>query len=640
MIIRMDKVRIIGPKSLFEKVTDLLQTAGVVHIESQPLAGRPEETGRLERFWLDPDYRGKKVELERMLKELDRLILVLPEIPFAGGVPAAAFFVMDEGRLGEVREAIETARGKIESALNQIREREEEDSLLGKYEHVLEALAPLLQEVRDIKGLDFIGLVLETPAIESPSGGRGGVLPEIRQALSELTENRFELFLSRIDKETSAGLLVIPRELSARVRTLLWEENISELRLPAALADRPVGEALKILLRRRTELPPELSRLRQALQDLSLEWREPLKAYKRMVENWLARLESTVYFYQTRSTFVIYGWVPREEFPHLHQHLMQAFREKVVMEKMGIVREEVQSIPVALRNPPILKSFETFTRLMALPRYGSIDPTPFVALFFPLFYGIILGDIGYGIILFGLSLFVRKRWEAKPLIRDLSAIFTFASLWTIFFGILYGELFGDEMAKRLGLHPVLFNRMEGFLLLLKMTLAVGLVHVFLGIVLGLITAVRQRDSHQLIVKLCGMFFLLGLLTAIGSFTGFFPQAYAAGGVILALAMLFPIFILGGTHAAPALHNVVNVLSYLRLMGIGVASAALAFAANTLGGLVGNVALAAVVMLVFHLINLVFGIVSPTIQSLRLHYVEFFENFFQAGGREYRPFKRV
>jgi len=122
--------------------------------------------------------------------------------------------------------------------------------------------------------------------------------------------------------------------------------------------------------------------------------------------------------------------------------------------------------------------------------------------------------------------------------------------------------------------------------------------------------------------------------------GLVAQPYAVAGGIVALVSLFFLFALGGARGAMELHNVVNVLSYLRLMGIGVASAALAFAANTLGGLVGNVVLGALITLFFHLINIVFGVFSPTIQSLRLHYVEFFENFFQPGGREYRPFRKV
>lgn len=89
-----------------------------------------------------------------------------------------------------------------------------------------------------------------------------------------------------------------------------------------------------------------------------------------------------------------------------------------------------------------------------------------------------------------------------------------------------------------------------------------------------------------------------------------------------------------------LHNLVNVLSYLRLMGIGVASAALAFAANKLGGMAGNVFVGIVIAATLHGINIVFGVLSPTIQALRLHYVEFFENFFAPGGRPYKPFRHL
>jgi len=113
--------------------------------------------------------------------------------------------------------------------------------------------------------------------------------------------------------------------------------------------------------------------------------------------------------------------------------------------------------------------------------------------------------------------------------------------------------------------------------------------------------------------------------------------YAALGFLLALPV---ILVFGGARGTLELHNLVNVLSYIRLMGIGVASAALAFAANKLGGMVGNVLLALVVGGTLHAINLVFGLLSPTIQSLRLHYVEFFENFFAPGGKPYKPFGRT
>jgi V/A-type H+-transporting ATPase subunit I len=634
----MTKVRIVGPKALLDQATEVFQSLSVIHIESSPTY---TEAHPLSRFSLDPDHQRKKADLERMQKDLNHLVLALPEVYKSAKVPVRSDMpILNDESLARIHALMDASKPQIESLLAQIRECEEEQGLLIKYERVLEALAPLLGQIQDSRGLDFLGLILEVPATEG--GAEMGTEPAIRgirRVLAELTANRYELLLSRIDLETMAGLLVVPRELSSKVRASLWEENISELRLPASVSDKPVGQALKVLLRRRLELPGQLHQLRESLQQLSLQWRAPLQAYEKIVVDWLAQLESTVYFYQTRSTFLVYGWIPKRDLSHVQRRLMEAFWGAVVMERVRIVQQELGSIPVALKNPWLVKPFEPLTRLVALPRYGSIDPTPYLALFFPFFFGMILGDIGYGAILLGLTLYARKRWRSWPLVQDFSVVFIFSSCSAIFFGLLYGEFFG-ELGEPLGIHPLLLNRMEGFMLMLKITLAIGLTHVLLGILLGLVTAIRHRHIREAAVKVCGLAFLGSLGIVLGALAGVMDRFYVIGGGVLAIVMLPALFILGGARGAMELHNVVNILSYLRLMGIGVASAALAFAANTLGSLVGNVVIGVLIGLVLHFINLVFGIVSPTIQSLRLHYVEFFENFFQPGGREYRPFRKM
>lgn len=649
MIARMAKVRIVGPKSLLEPAVEQLQAAGVVHIESSP----PEaQTRRLDRFSPDPAHLERKQELERLLKELNRQLLLLPPPPpkaDAGGQSTEALLpraevapVMDAAVTAAIGRALDEVGPRLDALLDQIRAGEEEASLLAKYERVLLAMAPLLEQIREVKGLDFLGVLLETPPREPSGSDRGALLEAIRQALAELTEGRYELFVSRIDPQTLAGLLVMPRELSTKIRAFLWQENISELRLPAALSDKPVGEALRLLLRRRAELPSQLDQWRGQLQELARRWRGRLQRDRRLVENWLAQLESTLYFFQTRATFLIYGWVPVDELVRLEQHIQEAFGGRVVLEQTMISEAERPQIPVALRNPPLVKPFERFTRLVALPRYGSIDPTPYLALFLPIFYGIILGDIGYGLFLLGGAWYVRKRWGqsvAGGLVSDLAAVFQLCAFWAIVFGLLYGEFFG-ELGAPLGIHPLLLNRLEGIMFMLMMTLGIGLAHLLLGIVLGLIVAARHRARRELLTKGAGLLSLLAVLASVGALAGLIDQRYAAPAALLALLALVPMIVAGGARAALELHNVVNLFSYLRLMGIGVASAALAFAANTLGGLFDSVVLGAIVGLLFHLINLLFGIVSPMVQSLRLHVVEFFENFFQAGGRAYQPFKQV
>ena len=431
---------------------------------------------------------------------------------------------------------------------------------------------------------------------------------------------------------------MIPSELSQTVRASLWQENISELKLPSSLLNQPVGQALKVLLMRRLELPRRLRELRELLLQISLQWRNRLAAFERRIENQLAQTESIFSFYKTQTAFLVYGWLPQKRVLPVVRRVSEHFGGRVVAERLAISNKELKNVPVALRNPPFLRSFEIFIRLVALPRYGSIDPTPYLAFFFPLFYGFILGDIGYGGLLLAFSLYGRNRWRNNPFIKDLSLVFTFASLTAILFGVLYGEFFG-ELGKPIGLHPILINRLEEFIPLIKVTLGIGLFQVFLGMILGWITALRYREFREVIIKGCSMIFFVSVLITLAGAMGRLSFAFTVAGGVTAGIMLGSIFVLGGARSAMELHSLVNVLSYLRLMGIGVASAALAFAANTLGRLPGNIAVGIAIGFLLHLVNFSFGMFSAMIQSLRLHYVEFFENFFQSGGREYRPFKK-
>lgn len=631
MILGMAKLRIVGPLTLLEEVTRQLQELGDVHLEFSPV--QKKGGGGLARISLDPENQKKKAGLEHLKKELNHLLVSLSVVESIESpiTENKHWIVGGDGWAKEISGVVESLRQQVEKVLEQVRESEEEQVLLLKYERVLEALAPLLYQVKENLELDFIGLVLEAETESAING--------IRKILSELTAGRYEIFFSRVDSKTLAGLLVIPHELSGTVKTSLWRENISELKLPASLINQPVGQALKILLRKRAELPRRLLELRESLRQVSLQWRDRLVQYDRSVENQLAQLESAFFFYHTQTAFLVFGWVPERRVWRIIQRLTETFAERVVVERLVIPKEETRNVPVALSNPPFVRSFESLTRLVALPRYGSIDPTAFLAFFFPFFYGIILGDIGYGGLLLALSLYSRKRWGAKPLIRDLSLVFILASLSSIFFGVLYGEFFG-ELGKSAGIHPILINRMVDFILLIKVALGIGLLQIFLGMILGLITEFRYGDFRKMMIKGCSMIFLISVLITLAGAAGLLSPAFSLAGGATALLMFFPIFVLGGARSLLELHSLVGVLSYLRLMGIGVASAALAFAANTLGKLPGNLVVGIVVGFLLHLINFLFGVFSPMIQSLRLHYVEFCENFFQPGGREYRPFKKL
>jgi V/A-type H+-transporting ATPase subunit I len=631
MIEPMTKVRLVFPRALVDRVTALLQDAGVLHIESAPAEAaqiplRPQV--------IDETTRDLQTELERLHEELRRLLVLLPEP--VGPFPVSRSPLTESGgRKTEdwkrIAQIVRQIGSRVDYLTGRLKVCEDELALLSKYERAIEALAPFLRLMKESDELDHLGVTIE----EEERHPR--VLPLLHEMMAKVTDNRYELLHSRLDEQTLAVLLVFPRTHVARIRGLLWEEGINELRLPASVSDKPLAQALRVILKKKVDLPLRAARYREQLTAVARTWREDLLRYRDAVVQRLRQIEAAASFYQTELASLIYGWVPSRALDTLRDRLLQEFGGKVVLEERPIHRAEWATVPVILHNPLWLKPFESLTRLIALPRYGSIDPTPYLAVFFPLFYGMILGDIGYGVLVLIAATVARHRYGRRPMVRDLTFVLTVASVAAVLFGILFGELFG-ELGESVGLHPIL-NRMEAFIPLLYLSIGVGAGHVCLGILLGAFGAWRRGDRHECLAKLGGFGLVVSFVVIIAGLSGLFPRLWvkaASAALVASLAMTLGF---GRARGALELHNLVNVLSYLRLMGIGVASAALAFAANTLGGMVGNVLLAVMIGVTLHTINLVFGLLSPTIQSLRLHYVEFFENFFAPGGKPYKPFKR-
>ncbi|GIW54585.1 MAG: ATP synthase subunit I [Nitrospiraceae bacterium] len=636
MIEPMTKVRLVFPRTLVDRVTALLQDAGVLHIESAPAEAAQIP---LRSQVIDETTRDLQTELERLHEELRRLLVLLPEAsPAALRTPPS---VADRRVAGSgerrpedwkrIAQIVRQIGSRVDYLTGRLKVCEDELALLSKYERAIEALAPFLRLMKESDELDHLGVTIE----EEERHPR--VLPLLHEMMAKVTDNRYELLHSRLDERTLAVLLVFPRTHAARIRGLLWEEGINELRLPASVSDKPLAQALRVILKKKVDLPLRAARYREQLTAVARTWREDLLRYRDAVVHRLRQIEAVASFYQTELASLIYGWVPSRALGTLRDRLFKEFGGKVVLEACPIHRAEWATVPVILHNPPWLKPFESLTRLIALPRYGSIDPTPYLAVFFPLFYGMILGDIGYGVLVLIAATVTRHRYGRHPMVRDLTFVLAVASVAAVLFGVLFGELFG-ELGEYVGLHPIL-DRMEAFIPLLYLSIGIGAGHVCLGILLGAFGAWRQGDRHECLAKLGGFGLVVSFVVVIGGLSGLFPRLWvkaASAGLAASLAMTL---VFGGARGALEVHNLVNVLSYLRLMGIGVASAALAFAANKLGGLVGNILLAIMIGVTLHAINLVFGLLSPTIQSLRLHYVEFFENFFAPGGRPYSPFKR-
>ena len=435
------------------------------------------------------------------------------------------------------------------------------------------------------------------------------------------------------------------------MRHFISEVGISEIRGPRRLRDKPFAEALINVRNDLSKLRGEQQKLSGQMQEFFTERASLLLALKVVCDDRLSRLNAIASFAQTDYTFIIHGWVPTTYIETLTARIRLISRQPVVVQKLRS-RESLNTPPVRLSNANPIRPFESLLALFPLPRYGTIDPTSYVAAFFPPMFGLMLADIGYGMIIAAGALFLRFRRSSGNLARAIGTVLVWCAFYTIVFGFVFGEMFGT-FGHHLGLRPLWRERfslngpdkagaMLGYLML---AVAVGIAHTLCGLVLGIFNARRTGEKNKVIDCLARILGLVGIFFIMARLANLLPEAFTTVGIgaLLAFFILMAVSLVnhpmhGMILPLELLSTVGNVLSYARIMAIGMASAVLAMLANHFGGAIGNIVLAALVVLLFHALNLLLGIVDPTIQGLRLHYVEFFSKFYTTGGRVYCPFR--
>jgi len=448
---------------------------------------------------------------------------------------------------------------------------------------------------------------------------------------------------SDVDASTRAMLVVFPDEFTDEIEALLGSEDVSRLRLPAELGTGSPDVVLTKLHRRLVSIPEEIKTIDRELKGLSVQWSDKLSTWRNILRDEVDANRVLSRMGETDMTCVLAGWVPVKDLEKVNTALRETIGETVYIRQLPMTPEMRTRAPVALQNPRLSQPFESLINLLALPRYGHIDPTQLMALFLPIFFGMILGDVGYGLLLFALSLGLLRKLKVGVL-HDILIVLAMGSGWTILFGFLFGEMFGT-LGEHLGMRALWFDRAssEHVAGLLLMTLAVGSVHITLGLILGVWEAIKDKSRSHLLERGGMLIGLISLFLLVGALTDFLPTDFRTPaivgiviGVVLIGASLGWLGILMGPIEFIGLIG--NILSYLRIAAIGLASVYLAKVANDTAGMVGNLVVGAILAVLLHALNLILGAFSPTIHSLRLHYVEFFRKFYEGGGRSYEPFR--
>lgn len=625
MTSKVTPLEIVGLKTGLQATVRTLQRLGCVQINELDYA--PGASTR--PLTIDRETMRVQEELKSLAVRVEGLLDTL------GGEQRAVSDYRPVDATAEARDGVAELTPQVQLLISRREELQAELEALPRYEATLRKLLPVVPPSAYEPGNVLVGALVSRAHVD--------VLDLIRKHVLERTGGRAEAMTGDVDSSTRAMLLVFPGEFTSEIEELLGREDVSRLRLPPELGQGGPELALAALRRRVAAIPHEVEKINRQLADLAIQWCSKLAGWRAALRDELESINVLSFFGETDTTFVLTGWAPSKDVGKVESSLREAIGETVLVRQLPLTPELKEGAPVILQNPPLVQSFESLVRLRSLPRYGDLDPTPLMAFFMPVFFGMMLGDVGYGVLLLILSLGMLRRFKAGVM-RDILVVLALGSGWTIFFGFMFGEAFGT-LGEHWGMHPIWFERAspEHVSGLLLMALAVGAVHITLGLLLGVWEAVKSKSRNHLLERGGMLLGLVGLFLVVGVLTGSMPEGFmtpAICGLILGIVLLSVPMGWVGILMGPVefIGLIGNVLSYLRIAAIGLASVYLAQVANDMAGKVGSLVVGAIVAVLIHALNLVMGAFSPTIHSLRLHYVEFFRKFYEGGGKPYKPFR--
>ena len=608
----MMRIRIAGPRPLLDSTLGLLQDLAVLHVDSPRVIENtaPDRTVARERRHVVRCLADVETALARLRVAVDSS--TRPEPP---AFPAAAARRARQARRRAERWALTLSR------------LEDERALLLRYREFFQVFEVLAGHGLTWPDGQAFYVVLRA--------GAGTALTELERRLEDAVGADVELLHRELSSGESAVLILASGRAAPRVSALLSASRIEELPAPPGIGEPNLCRALPAINARLEEIPDAIRGLegeRQTLIQMDAQWLSRMRAF---LHDQLLRLDARTRVLAAESLFVIEGWLPAPRVADLEQRVQKVLGSEVDVSTIGVEGWAADAAPVTLHNPPLFRPFEVLTRMLPLPRYGTIDPTPFVAVFFPAFFGLIVGDVGYGVMLAALAGLMWLKSPTETTRRSVATVGLACASSAIVFGILFGEFFGT-LGETLGLHPF-FNREQAAIPFLGVTVALGGVHIVLGVVLAGVNAWRGGHRREAVGRgvALGMLILIALLLLAafevlpqGLFTPLVLGVFVAFTILVALEGIVALIELVSTLG--------HILSYARIMALGIASLMLAIVANEMVGAFGSVVIGVVFALLFHLVNFAIALFSPTIHALRLHYVEFFGEFFKPGGSEYRP----
>ena len=652
---RMRKIRIVTLEKYVAPTVDALHESGLIQVSdiSESIQQDPELAELVAPAKATP-YTGKLSSLLMKTNGISELLgdslseghglkdtlmsFISPDVPVQKEVEALStedFIKKAEDTLAQVESKTSVIEGKL-SALDT------ETSELKSNKSLANRLSNFDMDLALLKDSKYTSTTVGRINAESSS--------EIKNELSKLTDELEIFTVPMDDKEGEIITVVTLKEFSDDVYSTLRKFDFEKIEIGdvEGTPQQVISNADSRLL----TIDSERAAVKKELKAVAEQWDDEILALKEQLENEKEKNEILSSFVQTKDAYVLEAWVPVKDTEKVEQLVEKSSEGHCAFETIEVEGTDDEDVPVLQQNGWYSKPFEYLVDMYSPVRYNAMDPTIFVAITFPFFFGFCLTDAIYGLIVSAIGVVLLKGLgKVKESMHSFGWILIWSGLWAFILGMITNGFIGDFPERIAGFRlPTVYGPVEAFKNpqnILIIAIAIGLLYVNIGFILGAINNLRYgRKKEAIGSQLCWFVFEAGIiLLALGYMMPAIGMiGYILGGILVLVTIGLLIWANGAYGVMDIFGFMGDVLSFARLLALCLATGGIAMTVNILAVMVNGmvpfvgIILAIIVFFGGHIANFAFQVLGAFINALRLNYVEFFAQFFEEGKGKFEAFK--